>query len=84
MDEIEERLAKIERNYRMFRIGMILSLCGLLLLLLGEISMYNGVLLVLQWTNEMALYVGGCMFLFGFGLIILTTLTFKEAYEIGE
>lgn len=84
MDEIEKRLAEIEKNYRMFRIGMILSLCGLLLLLLGEISLYNGTLLVLRWTNEMALSIGGCMFIFGFGLIILTTLTFKKVYGIGD
>lgn len=84
MDEIEKRLAKMGRNNQMFRIGVILSLFGLLLLWLDEISLYNGTMLVLQWTSKMALYVGGFILLFGFSLVIITTLAFRKVYEIGE
>jgi len=84
MSEIEERLTKIERNNLAFRIGAILSLFGLLLLVLDEMSLYNGTILVLQWTSEMALYIGGFTLLFGFGLVIIATLTFEKVYGIGE
>ena len=84
MDEIEKHLAKIERNNQIFRIGVILSLCGLLLLSLGEMSLYNGASSVLRWTNEMAICIGGCAILFGLGLIILTTLGLERVYGIGE
>ena len=84
MDEIEKRLAKMGRNNQMFRIGVILSLFGLLLLWLNEVSLYNGTILVLRWTSEMALCIGGFILLFGFSLVIITTLAFRKVYEIGE
>ena len=78
----EKQVKRIRKNHFVFRVGTLLAIFGLLIMNLGEMSIYSGSTLLYYVPAIVPWYIGVSLCLVGFVFILISTVIFyNEIYE---